>query len=74
MNWWNWKLAGLNVTAMYMRLFHVSGRVLESRLIKETGDICHTIELDNPITIYGKILKRIFVQHNEITWVGNPAK
>lgn len=62
----SWNLEGLMITASYLDSFHVSGTVAASR-VKYGGGICHTVVLNNPITVYGTIRNRVIVEHQDVT-------
>lgn len=61
----SWNLEGLNVEATYLDEFKVSGKVQLSR-VKYGGEVCHTIELDSPIVVYGAVRERVIVDHKSV--------
>lgn len=68
----NWNFEGMHVTGMYMDQFLVSGVVDISR-VKYGGNICHHIELDQPIEVYGAVRSRVILDHGNITQVAELA-
>lgn len=61
-----WDLDGLIVDATYMDEFQVSGRVVNSR-VAYGGKVKHTIVLETPITVYGRVADRVIVEHCDVT-------
>jgi hypothetical protein len=57
---WN-ELEGKRVNGLYLGLFPFRGTVVESR-VKYGGKVQHTIELAEPITVYGATRERILVE------------
>jgi hypothetical protein len=43
----------------------VSGMVTESR-VKYGGTVCHTVELDKPITVFGSVRERVILDNWEV--------
>ena len=60
-----WNLENLRVTGNYMGSVPVSGMVTESR-VKYGGTVCHTVALDNPITVFGAIRECVILDNCEI--------
>ena len=65
-----WNLESLNVSAVYLDTFPVTGRVTLSR-VKYGGDVCHHIKLDSPITVYGAVRDMVIVDHKHIQTVSS---
>ena len=63
-----WNLEALNVSAVYLDTFPVTGRVTLSR-VKYGGGISHHIKLDSPITVYGAVRDMVIVDHKHIQTV-----
>lgn len=58
-------LEGQKVSGMYMMEFPFTGVVTESR-VAYGGRMKHTVELDEPIMVYGAVRGTIIVEANEI--------
>ena len=65
-----WNLESLNVSAVYLDTFPVTGKVTLSR-VKYGGDVCHHIQLDSPINIYGAIRDVVIVDHKNIQTISS---
>ena len=65
-----WNLESLNVSAVYLDTFPVTGKVTFSR-VKYGGDVCHHIQLDSPINIYGAIREVVIVDHKNIQTISS---
>ena len=65
-----WNLESLNVSAVYLDTFPVTGKVILSR-VKYGGDVCHHIQLDSPINIYGAIREVVIVDHKNIQTISS---
>ena len=67
----NWDLTGMKVWGMYMNMFPVSGTVKSSR-VKYGGEVQHTVSLDEPLTVFGRVRDRgenVLVDHSEVVRV-----
>ena len=60
-----WNLENCRVTGNYMGIALVSGMVTESR-VKYGGSVCHTVELDEPITVFGAVRDRVILDNWEV--------
>ena len=60
-----WNLENCRVTGNYMGIALVSGMVTESR-VKYGGSVCHTVELDKPITVFGALRERVILDNWEV--------
>jgi hypothetical protein len=60
----SWILEGQRVRGMYLEEFPVEGMVVESR-VTFGGGVKHTVELDEPIMVYGAIRERVSLYHWE---------
>jgi hypothetical protein len=60
-----WNLENCRVTGNYMGIALVSGMVTESR-VKYGGSVCHTVELDEPITVFGAVRERVILDNWEV--------
>jgi len=60
-----WNLEKCRVTGNYMGIAPVAGMVTESR-VKYGGSVCHTVELDTPITVFGAIRDRVILDNWEV--------
>lgn len=69
----NWILEGQQVTARYLNEHLVTGRVEQSR-VRYGGTVCHTIELEEPINVYGEPRTRVIVHDSEILSVEENCK
>ena len=58
-------LEGEKISGMYMMEFPFTGVVVESR-VAYGGRMKHTVELDEPIMVYGAVRSTIIVEGNEI--------
>ena len=60
----SWNLEGLTVFGRYMGMesFPVKGKVTLSR-VKYGGGVCHYIDLENPLLVYGNLRNRIILEH-----------
>jgi hypothetical protein len=56
----NWNLEGQRVKGLYLAQWPYTGRVLASR-VKFGGAVQHTVELDQPIEVYGAWRETILV-------------
>jgi hypothetical protein len=63
-----WHLEGMQVYGMYLDDIPVSGTVTLSR-VQFGGNVCHTVQLDTPITVYGAVRDRVILEHTCITRV-----
>mgnify|MGYP006267927163 CR=1 FL=1 len=61
----NWNLEGHRIEATYLEEIPVCGRVEQSR-VKFGGNVCHTVVLDMPITVYGAVRERVIVDHGTV--------
>lgn len=66
----NWNLENMNVTGAYMGEIPITGKVRLSR-VKYGGGVCHHVELNTPVTIYGTIRERVILDHHEIQTVSD---
>jgi len=60
-----WDLENCRVTGNYMGSIPVAGMVTESR-VKYGGTVCHTVELDKPITVFGSVRERVILDNWEV--------
>ena len=60
-----WDLTGKKVIGAYMGEFSFGGTVMSSR-VKYGGKVQHCIELDSPITVYGRIADTILADTAEL--------
>lgn len=56
----NWHQAGKQITGKYMGIFPYSGQIVDSR-VKYGGNVEHTVQLDEPISVYNDTRERILV-------------
>ncbi len=61
-----WNLEGKIITATYLGDYPVTGKVVNSR-VAYGGSVKHTIELSQPINIYGTDRDRLIIDHETIT-------
>jgi hypothetical protein len=61
----NWYLDGERVNGLYMGAFPFSGLVESSR-VKYGGEVQHTVVLDEPIHVYGRVRERVLVTTKDI--------
>lgn len=64
----NWNLEGLNIEAVYLNEFEVSGTVTNSR-VKYGGGVEHTVSLAEPVRVYGRLADRLLIDHETVTAV-----
>ena len=60
-----WNLEGKEVTAKYLNDYYVRGRVTMSR-IRYGATVCHMIDLDRPINLFGADRTSVIVHDSEI--------
>ena len=60
-----WNLENCRVTGNYMGIAPVAGMVTESR-VKYGGSVSHTVELDEPITVFGAVRDRVILDNWEV--------
>jgi hypothetical protein len=65
-----WNLENMRVCGKYMGKIPVSGRVVLSR-VAYGGDIKHTVELDQPVNVYGAIRDRVILEHGFVETVAD---
>jgi len=58
-----WDKTGSFISGLYLNMFPFSGTVLESR-VKYGGQVQHTVELINPIRVFGSVKTVILVEEN----------
>ena len=63
-----WNLEGMQVYGTYLDSIPVSGMVTLSR-VQYGGDVCHTVQLDEPITVYGAVRERVIITHKCVSRV-----
>lgn len=63
-----WNYTDLIVSGMYLGEFPVTGKVRFSR-VKYGGGVCHTIDLETPITIYGAVRDTVILDMEDVTQV-----
>ena len=63
-----WNLEGMQVYGMYLDDIPVSGMVTLSR-VQYGGKVCHTVQLNEPITVYGAVRERVILEHVCVTRV-----
>lgn len=59
-------LEGTRVNGIYLGLFPFRGIIVESR-VKYGGKIQHTIQLEEPIKVYGEVRERILAESGDGT-------
>lgn len=64
----SWNLEGQRVHGLYLNKFPYAGVVSESR-VKYGGQVQHTVELDETITVFGSLRNHVLVHGDEITGV-----
>lgn len=67
-NCMQWNLEGMQVYGTYLDSIPVSGLVVLSR-VQYGGNVCHTIQLDEPITVYGAVRERVIIAQQEVSRV-----
>jgi len=63
-----WNLEGMKVWGTYLNTFPVGGTVTLSR-VKYGGGVCHTVQLNSPILVFGAIRERVILEHSDISGV-----
>jgi len=58
-----WDKTGFFISGLYLDMFPFSGTVLESR-VKYGGQVQHTVELINPIRVFGATRDVILIEEN----------
>lgn len=59
----SWDKSGSNVHGLYLNKFPFAGTVRESR-VKYGGQVQHTVDLTNPIQVFGSIKNVVLVEEN----------
>jgi hypothetical protein len=65
-----WNYEGLVVSGQYLDSIPVRGRVELSR-VKYGGEVCHTIKLEEPIEVYGRVTDRLILDQKQIEQVSD---
>ncbi|CAB4129831.1 hypothetical protein UFOVP116_135 [uncultured Caudovirales phage] len=65
-----WNLEGMQVYGMYLDDIPVSGMVTLSR-VQYGGAVCHTVQLNEPITVYGAVRDRVILDHKFVSQVAD---
>jgi hypothetical protein len=63
-----WNLEGMLVWGRYLDEVDVVGRCELSR-VAYGGDVKHTLVLNEPITIYGRVADRVILDNKQVTKV-----
>ena len=60
-----WDRTGQYIEFKYLDLFPAKGKIVETRVVYG-GDLHHTVELDNPIIVWGQTRDRILAKESEL--------
>ena len=61
----SWNLEGQRVFGRYLNEYYFTGTVVESR-VKYGGKVCNTIDLDEPIEVFGELRTKVLVESDQI--------
>ena len=64
----SWCFEGMHITGLYMNKYPVSGKVWLSR-VRYGGQVCHYINLDKPLELYGRTRDSLILDHREVLQV-----
>ena len=65
-----WNKEGQQVAGVYLGAYTVSGVVTESR-VKYGGTVQHTVKLDKPVTVFGRVADVLLLDNNDL--FNNPS-
>lgn len=68
----NWNREGQQITGTYLDTHTVTGMVLDSR-VKYGGKVQHTVLLDRPIEVFGRIAEHLLLEEEDVTTTHNKA-
>jgi hypothetical protein len=60
-----WNLEGQRVAGVYLGAYTVKGTVIWSR-VKYGGMVQHTVQLDQPLDLFGNQRDSVLLDHNEL--------
>jgi hypothetical protein len=60
-----WNLEGQRVAGVYLGVYTVEGTVIWSR-VKYGGMVQHTVQLDQPLELFGNQRDSVLLDHNEL--------
>ena len=60
-----WNREGQRVAGVYLNAYTVSGTVTESR-VKYGGQVQHTVQLDQPVEVFGRSALVLLLDDNEL--------
>jgi hypothetical protein len=60
-----WNLEGQRVAGVYLGAYTVEGTVIRSR-VKYGGMVQHTVQLDQPLELFGNQRDSVLLDHNEL--------
>jgi len=60
-----WNLEGQRVVGVYLDAYTVAGTVIWSR-VKYGGTVQHTVQLDQPLELFGNQRDSVLLDHNEL--------
>jgi hypothetical protein len=60
-----WNLEGQRVAGVYLGAYTVEGIVIWSR-VKYGGMVQHTVQLDQPLELFGNQRDSVLLDHNEL--------
>ena len=61
----SWNREGQRVAGVYLNAYTVSGVVTESR-VKYGGQVQHTVELDTPVNVLGRVADRLLLEEEDL--------
>lgn len=61
----SWNKEGQRVAGVYLNAYTVSGVVTESR-VRYGGTVQHTVKLDAPVTVFGRIADVLLLDNNDL--------
>ena len=67
-----WDKTGQYIEFKYLELFPAKGMVVETRVMND-GDLHYTVELIEPITVWGQTRKRVLARASELNGAARDA-
>ena len=64
----SWHIEGARVEGRYMGDYPFTGTVVESRVCYG-GEVKHTVQVDEPLIVFGATRERIMVFHDQINMI-----
>lgn len=61
-----WSREGQTIKTMYLGTFNAQGIVTNSRVKYGAGDVQHTVQLTEPLLVYGRLADILLVDEHDI--------